>query len=121
MRNFTETTVSATRHYCAASMSSQIKKLVLGIMLVVSGAALPASTFAANISNVSNINRAAAMEKQRNINKANLARVRHFDRKSKDARSLKLDALPQSPRRGAYHASISMRHKVSAKSQAIRD
>jgi len=92
--------------------------LVLGIMLIAFGVAVSGSAFAADINN---INRAAAMEKQRNINKANLSKKRHFDRKPKATNSLKLDALPQSPRRGAYRASSSHEHSFLAKARATRN
>ncbi len=123
MRNFAETTVAGTCHHHTASLVSKIKRLTLRIMLLVISAALPISAFAFNITGVNNVrqtarinnvNRAAVLEKQRALNKANLSRSRHFDKKSK-SNSLKLDALPPSPRHGAYRASTDPVQSGSAK------
>jgi hypothetical protein len=101
VRNFTEIALTANHRTPTPFILSKIKKLAFGIMLIFIGNTLPSSVYGAN---VANINRSAAMEKQRNLNKTNLARVRHFDKKAKKSGLLKLDAMPPSPRRRTHPA-----------------
>lgn len=115
MHNFTvTTTVVPTGRRRTAPLLSGMNAMILGTTLIAIVVALPANALAADINNV---NRAAAMEKQRALNKANLAKLRHFDRKPKNTSSLKLDALPQSPRRGANSNWIGALRTASIKSR----
>ncbi|MDD2914255.1 MAG: hypothetical protein PHP70_02955 [Gallionella sp.] len=117
MPNFTATTLTTNQSCRPATVICTLEALLLGTMLFLVGAIFTISAFAADINN---INRAAAMEKQRNLNKINLSKVRHFDRRAKHVSSLKLDALPQSPRRGAYAATTNAIQAVSTGSRARR-
>lgn len=118
MPDLTVTIVKENHNCRAAPVALRFKRLALGTMLLVIGAAFSVSACAADINN---INRAAAMEKQRNLNKINLAKVRHFDRRAKHTNSLKLDALPQSPRRGAYAVSTNTMQTVATGARARKN
>jgi hypothetical protein len=96
-----------------------MKNLILAIVLICIGIALPAGA-SAKID-------AAAMEKQRSANKARLEKIQRLrtgtkerrlfkkaESENKDLRSLKLDAIPPSPRRSAKSTSNSSEQTIPA-------